>query len=466
MREVIHEMILEGGDCVNLTQIRKSIGSLREKIRELNSQAVEITKGRVTNAASGKQVARELVDQEKFTLEVSNKGNLLLRKEDLITMLDLDNPNNDSSKLGRLTYEIRDTNNQLGFLRAYRRAALYELRGCEERKLYRQRQYVTIPKSYSLSTARTRRILSNSRFKINFQNQNKVGKSIQLVPAGWLGVWIDATQIENVVHIWRSNDARRRQDYESSDEWNEYVWLTNTILGGKRSREELDSIGSSVHPGWSVYKQFKTCKLALNFGMGVKKFCRTNGISEKQGKLLFEQVHRACPAIRGLQEIVRKEIVRNGYIQDPFGHVYSGHPDSAYKVVAYFVQGCGTGSVPKAMARAIYEVLLRLNREYEWRSMDAGSTSPASTKKVAVMTSLIHDEIGFRIRRDLPFNVILACLRECLECMEQKFSHRFDNIPLRAKLNLSVTNSAEAKYIDHRSSTFRKEVYKVWKGES
>src|SRR6516164_5474100 len=31
----------------------------------------------------------------------------------------------------------------------------------------------------------------------------------------------------------------------------------------------------------------------------------------------------------------------------------SSHAVSSYKVVAYYVQGCGTGSVPKAMARAI-----------------------------------------------------------------------------------------------------------------
>jgi hypothetical protein len=458
MREVIHQMIMEGGDCVNVGRIRREIDALRERIGELNAQAVALTKGRVTNAASGKQVARELVDQEKFKLEVSDKGNLLLRKEDLITMLDLDNPNNDTSKLGRITYEIRDTNNQLGFLRAYRRAALYELRRCEERALYRKRKYVTIPKSYSLSTARTRRILSNSRFGINFQNQNKVGKGIQLVPTGWLGVWIDATQIENVVHIWRSNDVLRRRDYERSTEWNEYVWLTNTILGGQRSREELDRINSSVHPGWSIYKQFKTCKLALNFGMGVKKFCRTNGISEREGKQLFEQVHRACPAIRKLQDLVRREIVIHGYIQDPFGHIYSGSPDAAYKVVAYFVQGCGTGSVPKVMARAIYDTLSVLNNEYEWRGME-DSEGP----QVAVMTNLVHDEIGFRIRTDLPSPRILSCLRECLECMEGRFAHRFDGIPLRAKLSLSRTNSAEAKVINHHQMSeeeWNKEVKK------
>jgi hypothetical protein len=464
MGEVLHEIILEGGDCVNVAQIKEKITELEKEINQLNKTVAKLTAGRVKNVASGQQMAREMVDREGIELEISNKGNLILQKDDLLTLLDLDNPDNDTSRLARLLYEVRESNNQLGFLRAYRRAALYELRLLENRRLYRERGYIQIPKSYSLSTARTRRILSNSRFKINFQNQNKIGKSIQLVPPGWLGVWIDATQIENVVHMWASKDYERIRAYSSDSDWSEYVWLCNRILGGDRSREELDGISSSANPAWSVYKQFKTCKLALNFGMGVAKFSRTNRIDERAARGIFDQIHRACPAIRGLQRIVERELRTKGYIADPWGHIYTGDPDIAYKVVAYFVQGCGTGSVPKAMARAIWEVLHKLEPKPRGRSIRSSPQRVESRvdadlrggqrnmvgEKVAVLTTLIHDEIGFRLSlRHLSSAQILSTLRECLGCMEQRFSGLFGGIPLRAKLSLSITNSAEAKVINH-----------------
>ena len=450
MGEVLHEIILEGGDCVNVEDIESKIAALEEEIVRLNEKAIAATKWRVDNIASGKQVAEELVDSEKILLERSDKGNLILSKDEILTLLDLDNPQNDTSRLARLLYEVRESNNQLGFLRAYHSAALYELREPESGRLYRERGYVKIPKSYSLSAARTRRILSNSRFKINFQNQNKIGKSIQLVPPGWLGVWIDSTQIENVVHMWASHDHERIRSYTKDPDWSEYVWLCNRILGGVRTREELDTIASQANPAWSIYKQFKTCKLALNFGMGITKFSKTNRIDTGSAKKIFDQIHRACPAIRGLQRIVEHELRSKGYIADPFGHIYTGDPDMAYKVVAYFVQGCGTGSVPKAMARAIWEELQKLPKlPVAGTGADTNPFDTVSKSKAAVMTTLTHDEIGFRINLALSADDILSTLRACLDCMEGRFSHLFGGIPLRAKLSLSRTNSAEAKTINH-----------------
>jgi DNA polymerase I-like protein with 3'-5' exonuclease and polymerase domains len=445
MGEVLHEIILEGGDCVNIQDIKRKIKAVEETVKDLRQSAIQASDGRVQNIASGKQVARELVDTEGFLLEVTDKGNFILRKDEILTLLDLDNPNNDTSRIARLLYEVREANNQLGFLRSYRKAALYELRLCAARALYRERGYVKIPKSYSLSAARTRRILSNSRFKINFQNQNKIGKSIQRVPPGWLGVWIDSTQIENVVHMWATNDHERIRAYKKDSDWSEYVWLCNRILGGDRSREELDGIKSNANPSWSVYKQFKTCKLALNFGMGIGKFSQTNRIDDKAARGIFDQIHKACPAIRGLQRKIAHELSKKGYVSDPFGHIYTGDPDMAYKIVAYFIQGCGTGSVPKAMARAIWEELRNIPRLRDGE-LEFDTCQNETTR--AVMTTLTHDEIGFRLSLDLPRSTILSTLRKCLECMEQRFSGLF-GMPLRAKLSLSTTTAAEAKVINH-----------------
>lgn len=403
-------------------------------------------------------------------------------------------PEKHEKQVAKLKYEYQRITKVIGYLRSYLNAARYELErksigrngvnsqgkngkvcisdstiGFQERRNRPTIRYsksaegdhkiklVRIPKSYSLSGARTRRFLSGSRFGINFQNQNKRSKVVQLVPPGWLGCWIDSTQIENVVHIWASADDRRRADYEANVVWNEYVWLCNEIQGGNRSREELDKIDSPVNPDWSVYKQFKTCKLALNFGMGIPLFAKTTGITQKNAGKLFDQIHKACPAIKRLQNLVREQIVEDGFIQDPFGHIYSGRSKEAYKVVSYLVQGCGTGSVPKAMTIANYETLHSLDSvaplyrhfvKHPFRSIYS----------YGVLTGTTHDECAFRISLDLPTNEIVRLIRECLYNMEEKFSDKFNGIPLRAKLSVSITNAAEAVELNHRSKTFEAEL--------
>ena len=100
MAEPLHEIILEGGECLNLLGLRQEIHRLKAMIHNYNREAYRLTAGRVTNLASREQVADHLVDEEDFDLKISDKGNLILRKDDLLTMLDLDNPTNDQSRLG------------------------------------------------------------------------------------------------------------------------------------------------------------------------------------------------------------------------------------------------------------------------------------------------------------------------------------------------------------------------------
>jgi hypothetical protein len=442
---VLHEIMLRGGDCVNIQDIKTQIKKLETQIQRYNQEAKKLTDGKITNVNSSKQCAQYLKKIEGIELEYSDKGNLVLQKDDLLTLLDLDNPQNDQSKLARIAYETRNTYKQLAYLRAYHRAALYELRSCDSRKLYRQRSYCCIPKSYSLSGARTRRILSSSQWGINFQNPNKTAKKIQLVPAGWLGCWIDETQIENIVHIWASNDIERRKAYEADQDWNEYVWLCNQILGGNRTREELDKIPSDVNPMWSVYKQYKTSKLGINFGLGIASFCEKNHLDYTKGESTYNRVHKACPAIKGLQRKVRHLLSKQGYIEDPFGHIYSGSPHVAYKVVAYLIQGCGTGSFPKAMGRALYNTLHQLPPlppiKFDSMSNEHGQSG--------IMCGTTHDEFSFRISLKLPTKLIINTLAKCLYDCEERFSPILNNIPLRAKLSLSITNAAEAIEINH-----------------
>lgn len=425
--EVLHQIMLDGGDYVNVKQTKEKIDELTRVNCELIKETITSTDGKVTNPNSTKQVAEWLKYFEQIELQISDKKNLICRKEDLLTLLDLDNPENDTSRIARLCFEIRSNIKQIGYLRAFRRAALYELRRLDNRRVYRQGGCIKIPKSYSLSTARTRRFTSSSRYGINFQNQDKYSKQIELNPPGWITFSIDLTQIENVVHIYESKDLERRCAYELDPEYNEYVWLGNVIMGTNMDKKQMDSIRSTVNNKWSMYKQFKTIKLAMNFGMGPTLFAEKNGLSPYEAKKLFNIIHKACPAIRHLQNRVEADLIQNGYVSDPFGHVYSGR--QAYKVVAYLIQGCGTGSIPKAMARAIYDVLSEL------------------PKGSAYLCGLTHDEITFRIRTTVRSNSIIDYVRRCLYMCTEQFSPLFDGIPLRAKLYITTTNLAELKEI-------------------
>src|SRR4029077_515766 len=344
------------------------------------------------NPSSSIQVAKYLHDAHDVELELSKAGNYLAGKHELVEL-------SSKNPIADAVLKIRDLGKVIQHYENYLKAATFEkLRGPGEdpSKLKEWLQaegiqsngdklsldskhsvsqlahkfnlnghgYESIPKGYSVSSARTRRFQSSSQFGINFQNQNKRTKVVQLVPKGWLGCWIDSRQIENIVHIWASKDSVRRPAYEANLDWKEYVWLSNKFPHGTYTRKELEEIPSPVNPSWSMYKTYKSTKLALNFFMGPAKFARTTGLEEEKAAKLFAQVHRACPAIRIIGQILSKQMAENeeGFISDPFGHVY-GQTDNIQKLVVSLVQGCGTGSAPKAMTVANYKTLHSLDSD-------------------------------------------------------------------------------------------------------
>ncbi len=494
MGEPLHEMILFGGEYINIAKIDKEIVRRVAEISTMAKDVYEKTKDSehpIYNPMSYKQV------QDYLGVEHAPKSELLggeikgIREdlsEDDYKSFDEDLTVKDVKKL---IYDVRDNTKVIGYLRSYSEAAKFERdnRNSRDRNFFvressdlfvsnstsrnnegRYRSNVVsdgqgnngdissktltkIPKSYSLSGARTRRFISSSKFGINFQNQNKKTKIAQRIPKGWLGVFIDSTQIENVVHIWASKDDKRRKAYESERNWNEYVWLCNQVLGTNFNKEELESRKSSVNPEWSVYKQYKTAKLALNFGMGPDKFSVMSGISKVEAARIFADIHRACPAIHQLQEIVRKKILSEGRVRDPWGHIYTGSPKQAYKIVSYLVQGCGTGSVPKAMIIACYETIHKMDTP-DCRGKYSIFHPYKHRYSYACLCGTTHDELSLRISLNLPTRKIVEVIRDLMYNMEGRFSDRFDGIPLKAKLAVSITTAAEQVELDHLSNDF------------
>jgi hypothetical protein len=442
---VMEEIMLRGGEYLDSEQIKKEIATLQDRKDYWEDVAYRESNGKIDNPNSVKQVGAYLRDEEGIELELTDKGNFSLKKADVLDFLDLDDSDGDRSKIIRALFEVRRINNTASYYRNYEAAlnhsADHSARGW-------------IPKQYSISGARTRRILSNSKYKLNFQNPSEEAERVQVVPEGWLGGWIDATQIENVVHIYESGDTARRRAYEADPDWNEYVWLCNMALGGDRDKKELDSIPSPINPAWSVYKQFKTTKLAINFGMGVPKYCKTAKLPERAGRASYAQLHRVCPAIRALQNRVASDLATYGYVEDVFGHIYSGNVRTAYKIMAYLIQGCGTGSLPKVQMRANYETLHQWDKPADYDEYSRGYPHNVVVDEMrgvvsyGVMSGTTHDENSFRLSLLLSDEQIIATLQQLYYNMTEKFSHKFDNIPLRAKLYLSRTTTADKEEVD------------------
>ncbi len=410
---VIEEMTLEGKLYLDRDKCVEKIEYLHNEIHKWNNAAYEISDGEVTNANSSKQVGSYL-DTQGFELALTSAGEFQLRKQELVDLLD-------QHPIAQCTFNIRKANGNLKYFENYLQAIDYERRDT---------RVVPIPVSYSISGCSTRRYLSSSFHKLNFQNPNEEAKSVQIVPDGWLGWWIDSTQIENVVHIYESEDEERRKAYEKDSEWSEYVWLANKILGTNLTKKGLENIVSPRNPSWSIYKEFKTAKLALNFGMGISKYCITTGVDRDNGYQSFSMIHEACPAIHYLQEKVGKLLKKNGFVTDVFGYRYTS--GQAYKAVAYLIQGCGTAALPKAHLYSNFKTIHKFDDQ---------------THVYGRMQTTTHDENSGRLNLNLGFERIYDILKELMYNMTDKFSPKFDGIPLRAKLYLSRTTAKEHKEI-------------------
>lgn len=430
----LEQIELEGGAVIDCTKAATTLQILQRRLSKLVKNIQVLTDGAVTNPFSAPQLGKYFNEEENVEMKLTDGGEFSVNKKLIASLLD-------TSPVARAVRELRKVKSDSNFLGHFISAA-------DDYSIFARDKFIGkpanwIPVQVSQSTARTRRFTSSSMHKINWQNLDKNAKSVIVPPEGYIWWGIDLSQIENIVHIFYSKDEARRVAYEADPDWNEYVWLCNQILGENYSKIDLEGdaktgkkgMQSKEIPGWTVYKQYKTGKLGMNFGMGVRLFCETFGLETEIGKSTFSTIHAACPAIKRLQDICKRELVDRGFVEDPFGFRYAGPVDEAYKVVAYWVQGCGTGSLPKQMLISNYKTL----RKYD---------KFAKFAKSGLLSGTTHDEISGLLNLSLGSNRLYELLEELMFNMTDKYSPRFDDIPIRAKLSLSRTNVAEAIELD------------------
>lgn len=418
MGEPLLEMETKGGMYLDKNKCIVVLHRLQKVVQQQTHTALELTHGQVANANSSKQLGQYFSEFDQLEMELTKTGEFKIDKAFLLSC-------RDRNPVAECAFKIREANAAMKYFENY-------LSALEDETYPRTASRAWIPVQFSVSSARTRRFTSQSLYKLNFQNPSEEADEVQVIPEGQLGWSFDATQVENIVHIYESEDWLRRQAYEADPNWNEYVWLCNMTYGVTRTKDEWDDkklFPSTVVPHWSIYKEKKSVKLGMNFGMGVDKYCKMNGLDHETGKTLYSDVHQACPAIHELQRKVARNLQSDGFVQDALGWRYGGSVDQAYKVVAYMIQGCGTGGLPKLQIRANWESLRRFDK-----------FMPANVHRCGVMCQTTHDENSGRIDLRLGVPHILQLLQKMHQNMTKKFSHYFDDIPLRAKMYLWKTN--------------------------
>lgn len=397
----------------------RRLDELEEEKAELDHKAKRLHG--VANLLSNDQVT-EVLDLDDWTLALTDNGHFSLNKMELQDLIiDRDpkgNVNFKSPYLQNMVYAAREIKAQRGFLENFLEASDYPLRTVGH--------LACIPTAFSQSLARSLRFISGSKFGINFQNINEVAKQGIAVPLGWIEGQVDLTAIEEVIHIYYTRDETRRALYESDESYSSYVELCNAFYGKKKSKAEWDIPKFPANPAWSIYKAFKTAKLAANFGMGSRKFSKTHRCTLEAANEILGALHTAQPAIKDQIQEVTNLLKRHGTIYDPFGHAYRGPIDKAYKCVAYRIQGT---------AASLLKMML-------W---DVGELFEREDLECCQLVATVHDSIIFRLHSSLGLERILRILKVIRKITTEKYSPLFDGIPLRSKPSLSITNWRDLK---------------------
>lgn len=416
--------LIFNGIYVDTAYATKKLANLQTEKDKLAAQAQR--KFGVTNLLSTKQVG-EVLDLDDFAVALTSSGNYSLDKRELTDL-------RDKSPLAQLVYEAREIQAVKGFMENFLEAA-------KVGEPHRDSSLVRIPTAFSQSSARSRRFISGSCYGINFQNLSQKSKEAIAVPSGWIEGQIDLTSIEEVIHIYYSHDDTRRKLYEADEKYSSYVALCNTYYNEQRTKDEWDSLQFEPNPVWSKYKAFKTAKLAANFSMGARKFSATHKCSIEIAQAILGALHTAQPAIKELVQTVTRRLQSRGAVYDPFGHAYTGPIDKAYKVLAYWIQGT---------AASLLKMIL-------WDICELFKQCPKQAKTCAT----VHDSIIFRFHKTLGLDRVIELLQQIRYISTEKYSPYFDNIPLRSKPALSITNWADFKIQEFNWNQLDKKVYDI-----
>jgi DNA polymerase-1 len=158
-------------------------------------------------------------------------------------------------------------------------------------------------------------------------------------------------------------------------------------------------------------KRAKMVNFGIIYGAGAKtltKNMQKKGLDATQSGVttMLAAYHHKYPSVRRLTQELKIELIRKGYITNPFGRRYHIPTEVAYKGINNLVQGTSADE----MKRAMLECWLRLRKD--------------GYRTKLIMT--IHDELVFEIPKNEQA-IVPAMLMKIMEKLDEYF------VPLRVE---------------------------------
>lgn len=142
-------------------------------------------------------------------------------------------------------------------------------------------------------------------------------RSLFLPDEGCKLVSIDLSQIEIRVFALYAMDKKMLKAIEQGQDFHQ--WTANLL--------NIDR------------KQAKTINFGTIYGMGVKSLAEKLGVSNDKAKEIRYKYYATFPAIRTLNQRIKQEVMKKGYIYNFFGRRYYLFSDEAYKGLNRLIQG-------------------------------------------------------------------------------------------------------------------------------
>ena len=163
-------------------------------------------------------------------------------------------------------------------------------------------------------------------------------------------------------------------------------------------------------------KRAKATGFGILYGSGAKTQAETltkKGLPtlEHEAKTVIAAHHREFPSVRKLTNDYKSQLVRNGYVENPFGRRYYIPPKFGYKALNYMCQGTSADLIKRAMVDC-----------WEWLRDKGYRTRLILT---------VHDEVVFEVP-PAEAKVVIPKLKAMMERLDEYF------VPIKVEAELST----------------------------
>ncbi len=196
-------------------------------------------------------------------------------------------------------------------------------------------------------------------------------------------VFGDYSQIEAILFFWYAGDEEMLARIAKGMD----VYRANAVslFEGFESMSAADQ---------KLYrKDSKTVTLALQYGMGVAKMSRKLNRTYAEAKQLKDRFFYKMPSLRHFMMQSQRDLIVNGFVQDPYGKRYHVPTDLAYKACNALSQGFAAGILKRGV--------LSVGPEIRGLAQTAG------------IDNIIHDEI----MAEVPIDKVPQAVEIMRECM-------------------------------------------------